>query len=126
MRPLPVEPAQSGTLPFVLGLAIIRGQRVSVIDLGILTGRRDHATTGRFVLLRSDQQMAALAVNQVLGVFPIDHAIIGKLPPVLDAAAAASIAETGVVEEQLLGALQSMKVLSEADLATCELSGETA
>src|SRR5882757_8443766 len=71
MRPLHVEPLAKLT-GFVAGLALIRGRPTPVIDARQLLGSPSEAGAGRYVTLgldeRNGQRVAALAVDEVLGI----------------------------------------------------------
>src|SRR5215468_8425951 len=78
MRPLPVEPL-AGAPSFVLGLAVIRGAAIPVVDVA-------GETPGRFVTLRLGARRIALAVEAVLGLAALEPATLSGLPPLLDGA----------------------------------------
>ncbi len=81
MRPLPVTPFE-GAPGVVLGLAVIRGEVVPVLDAGLLAGDGP-VRPGRFVTVKSGGRTAALAVEGVLGIRAIDRASLAGLPPLL-------------------------------------------
>ena len=60
MRPLPIE-VVAGTPHFVLGLAVIRGAPVPVVDAARLLGEAD-APSGRWIALTAGSHPVALAV----------------------------------------------------------------
>ena len=66
MRPLPLELLQ-GTKPFVLGVSVIRGNTVPVVDAGLLIGAGP-SNPGRFVSINTGGRLVALAVDTVLGI----------------------------------------------------------
>lgn len=84
MRPLPVR-SVAGTPPFVRGVAIVRGEPVPVLDLGVLLTGAPEENPTRFVVVRAGGRHAALAVAAVLGVARLDGATPGALPLVRDA-----------------------------------------
>ena len=90
MRPLPVSPVP-GAPPFLRGVAIVRGEPVPVVDLGLLLGG-DAAAPGpeaRFVTVRAGERLAALAVSSVRGVAALDAGQLRHLPLLADACAGA-------------------------------------
>jgi purine-binding chemotaxis protein CheW len=112
MRMLPIEPLADAP-PFVLGLAIIRGEPVPVIDLGALVG--GGGARGRLIALRVGERSVALAVDAVVGVQPIDGATLAAAPPIAQIAHAEVIEAIGVLDAQLLLVLRASRLLSEDD-----------
>jgi purine-binding chemotaxis protein CheW len=83
MRPLPIE-ALANAPEFVLGLAVIRGASVPVVDLAaVLGGGGRGRDFGRFLTLSVDGRVVALAVDAVRGVGELDPETFEKLPPLL-------------------------------------------
>src|SRR5215831_758193 len=99
MRVLPIE-AIAGAPRFVLGLAVIRGEPVPVVDVARLLGA-EAAQPRRFVTVRGARRPIALAVDAVLGV---RAAVVelSELPPLAGAVAAEAIAAIGALDAQLL------------------------
>lgn len=110
MRPLPVE-SVPGVPPFVWGVAIIRGEPVPVVDLGTLFQGPDTSSPQRLVLLRTDRRLVALAVDEVLGVYPLEQSFQQGLPPLLQNANAELVAAVGVRDRQLLLVLQAARLV---------------
>lgn len=120
LRPLPVEPV-AGAPPFVLGLCVIRGAAVPVVDAAQLLGQalQGDAPAGtapavhaaRFVTLEVEQRQVALAVDAVLGVRPVPAATLQALPPLLQQAAGDVVAAIGQLDAQLLLVLRSARLL---------------
>jgi purine-binding chemotaxis protein CheW len=67
MRPLPVLPL-AGAPQLVLGLAVVRGRPLPVVDAAALFGGSAPAAAGRFVSLRAPGRQLVLAVGAVDGV----------------------------------------------------------
>lgn len=90
MRPLPVSTVP-GAPRFVLGVAIVRGEPVPVVDLAALLGDGavEAGAAARFVTVRAGERSAALAVSAVLGVSELDPAEGRRMPLVADACAGA-------------------------------------
>jgi purine-binding chemotaxis protein CheW len=88
MRPLPVAPL-AGAPPFVLGVAILRGEPVPVVDLGAFLGASAREQPARFVAVRAGGRSAALAVAAVVGVAELDGRGGRRMPLVRDACAGA-------------------------------------
>jgi purine-binding chemotaxis protein CheW len=114
LRPLPVEPV-AGAPPFVLGLCVIRGAAVPVVDtaqlLGQASGGGSAAGEARFVTLEVEQRPVALAVDAVLGVRPVPAGTLQALPPLLQQAAGDVVAAIGRLDAQLLLVLRSARLL---------------
>src|SRR5690242_5686438 len=83
MRPLPLR-AFTGVPRLVLGVAVIRGEVVPVMDVGAVLGVRRTQPT-RFVTIRLDDRIVALAVDAVLDVRTLDDAALSDVPPLLGA-----------------------------------------
>src|SRR5262245_43758661 len=88
MRPLPVRPLAD--LPrCVTGLALIRGWPTPVIDARTLLGGGDTWPARRYVTLRlaadNERRVAALAVDDVLGITELAQDSLGELPELLKA-----------------------------------------
>lgn len=81
MRPLPLQPI-AGTAEFVLGVALIRGVPTPVLDCGALLGETAPPQHTRWVTIRCAERVAALALEDVLGVRQLP-AQIDDLPPLL-------------------------------------------
>jgi purine-binding chemotaxis protein CheW len=81
MRPLPFE-AFPGAPDFVAGLAVIRGVPTPVVSMRALMGEPP-GPAGRFVTVRIRERVAALAVDEVLGVLQLNTARTTDLPPLL-------------------------------------------
>lgn len=108
-RPLPVE-AVAGGPPFLLGLSIVRGEPVPVVDLGALLGDGS-IPPGRYVLLRLGERRVALSVEGVVGVRELGADVLRDLPPLLQGAGAEAVAAVGVRDDKLLLLLQPARVV---------------
>ncbi|HSV52031.1 MAG TPA: chemotaxis protein CheW [Burkholderiaceae bacterium] len=111
MRPLPVE-VLPRTPAYILGLAIIRGTPVPVIDTARLLGA-GAAPGARFVTVKVGARQVALAVGEVLGVQSIPPASLRGLPPLLRDASADVVATIGVLDAELLLILHSARWVPE-------------
>jgi purine-binding chemotaxis protein CheW len=107
MRPLPVR-VVGGLPPFVLGMAVIRGRPVPVVDAVCVTGGdQPSASVTRFVALKTADRRVALAVDEVIGVRSIHAARLAQLPPLLSRVDDPVIAMIGTLDRELLMVLQS-------------------
>ncbi len=115
MRPLPIHRfvhAPDG----VAGLAVVRGMSIPVVDLSLLTSSAaSSAGSARFVTIRVDQRLIALAVSEVVGVRAIDRATLSSLPPLLDGGKDEAITALGVRDKQLLLVLDAARLLPEGE-----------
>lgn len=115
MRPLPIETIANAPA-HVLGLSVVRGQPVPVVDLGGLLardGREERATYGRFVTIRAGLRQVALAVEAVIGVDVLAPGSLHELPPLLSGSSSASVATLGVLDRDLLAVLDATRILPE-------------
>ncbi len=119
MRPLPIE-GVAGAPHFVLGLAVIRGAPVPVVDAARLLGKAD-APSGRWIALTVGLRQVALAVDSVLGVRPLPTNARHTLPPLLRDASRDLVSELGLLDEAQLLVLQGGRLLSDDDWARLEL-----
>jgi purine-binding chemotaxis protein CheW len=108
MRPLRVEPVVAAP-PFVLGLAVVRGMALPVVDVACLMGLHD-ADIGRFVSVRVQQRRIALAVSSVLGLRDVSDDV-QACPSLLGQVAAELIDAIGRLDSELLLVLRTAKLL---------------
>jgi purine-binding chemotaxis protein CheW len=109
MRLLPIEAVAAPDC--VLGLSIIRGAPVPVVDLALLLGEATGAAPSRLVTLALDGRAVALTVDAVLGVRAIDAGRLDALPPLLQDRTGAAIAAIGTLDEELLFLLQTARLV---------------
>jgi purine-binding chemotaxis protein CheW len=108
-RPLPCE-TLAGTPAFVLGLSVIRGAPVPVVDAGrLLSGRR--SSPSRFVVLRIGERRIALAVEAVVGVRSMNRSALQDLPPLVRTADADAITAVGALDAELLLVLTAARII---------------
>ncbi len=124
MRPLPLEPI-NGMPPFVLGLSIIRGAPLPVVDLPHLMGQESGARRTRLVVVKVKERCVALAVDLVLGIgrTPGDAA---ALPPLLRDANAEFVSTVASLDSQLLVLLESGLILAASAWQAFENRGGSA
>jgi len=112
MRALPCEPL-AGAPAFVLGVAVVRGCAVPVVDAGLLLGATP-VGGARFVSLAVEGRTVALAVDAVLGVTPMADDAVHQLPPLLEVATGAVIEALGVLDSELLIVLRESRLVPES------------
>jgi purine-binding chemotaxis protein CheW len=100
MRPLPLQ-AFTDVPRFVLGISVIRGAVVPVLDVGSVLGVPG-ARPARFVTIRLDERRVALAVDAVLGIRRLDLAGLHDVPPLLAALDQAALSAIGTLDSGLV------------------------
>jgi purine-binding chemotaxis protein CheW len=111
MRPLPVERVDASPA-FVLGLAMIRGDAVPVVDTArLLTG--EPGMPGRFIALRVGERRVALAVAEVIGTRMITLDDFERVPPLFAAPSSVTRA-LGALDGQLLQILEGARLIDSA------------
>ncbi len=120
MRPLPLAPLRDAPR-FVLGLSVIRGESVPVVDLGALLGRAGASDAfGRFATLHVDGRTVALAVQTVEGVVELAAGSATALPPLLDGAASDAVDALALLDSALLLILRATHLVPEQRAAELE------
>lgn len=125
LRVLPIEPLV-GSPAFVLGLSILRGAPVPVVDAGILLGVKEAASPTRLVTLRTGERQVALAVEEVLGIRALPPAHLLEMPPLLEGSADGAVAAVGALDTKLLLVLRAARLLPEAAWQTIKAEGSGA
>jgi purine-binding chemotaxis protein CheW len=114
MRPLPIEP-MAGMPSFVLGVSVVRGTPVPVIDAARMLGAAaDALPPGRFVSMRIGARVAVLAVDAVLGVRDITRGSLDELPPLMGEASTDVVEAIGMLDSGLLLILRSGRIVPPA------------
>jgi purine-binding chemotaxis protein CheW len=109
MRPLAVEPLANAP-SFVLGLAVVRGEPLAVVDAARVMGMQD-APIGRFVTVAVGVRRIALAVGDVVGMRRLPPGSLRALPPLLHEAAGDVVDAVGLLDAELLLMLRSARLL---------------
>jgi purine-binding chemotaxis protein CheW len=111
MRPLATESVPEMP-PFVLGLAIVRGAAVPVVDVGTLLGRKGAKVT-RWVTVPLGERCVALAVESIEGVRRLPSNTFEAVPPLLRGAADNVVAAVRALDRELLVALEAGRLFTE-------------
>ena len=119
MRPLPIEPL-SGAPPFVLGLAIVRGSPIPVIDAGRLLGS-SASSPARFISLKLEERAAALAVDAVLDIRSLPKGILVDTPPLLREADRRLVSVIGALDAKLLVVLETARLVPDSIWSSIKL-----
>jgi purine-binding chemotaxis protein CheW len=122
MRPLPIEPL-AGVPPFVLGLSVLRGTPVPVIDLANLFGAASPVRCARFVAVRAGHRHAVLAVESVAGVTALPERTLESLPPLVRDMSAQALDTIGRLDEGMLFVLKSGHIVPDAVWESVESRG---
>jgi purine-binding chemotaxis protein CheW len=113
MRPLPIETV-AGAPALVLGLSVIRGEPVPVLDAGLLvSGTANPVAPERFVVLKLGERRAAAGVDRVEGIRTIARDRLGELPPLLGQRGGA-IEAAGNLDGELLFVLGAIRSVPES------------
>lgn len=115
MRPQPIEPFERAPR-FVLGVSVIRGVPLPVVDAGELLLSSPISLQGpkaRFLSLRVGTSGVALAVSGVVGVSEVALADLAPLPSLL-AGESTLVHRLGTLDGQLLRVLESARLIEQA------------
>jgi chemotaxis signal transduction protein len=86
-----------------MGVGVIRGYKVPIVDLSELLGlRRDDDSGIRLVTIRVGPRAVALAVDSVTGVRQFDSTILAKVAPLLRSAHADTLSAMALLDRELL------------------------
>ncbi len=111
MRPRPIE-TLADMPAFVLGLSLVRGALIPVVDVGAVLGADDSPRTTRFLTLRIGERCVALAVEAVIGVRNISAGSLQQLPPLLREATTSVIADIATLDESFLLVFRAARLLT--------------
>jgi purine-binding chemotaxis protein CheW len=117
-RPLPCETV-AGAPEFVLGLSVIRGAPVPVVDAGLLLGGK-RSSPSRFVVLKVGERRVALAVETVVGVRSMASVALEDLPPLVRSIDSEMFVAIGALDAELLLVLTGGRIVPEDLLAGME------
>jgi purine-binding chemotaxis protein CheW len=120
MRPLPIEPL-TGTPTFVLGLSVVRGFAIPVLDADRLLGSSVSSSTtpispspARFVSLKLGVRGAVLAVDAVLEIRTLRAGMLANIPPLLREAGADLVSVIGALDAKLLLVLAAARLVPDS------------
>ncbi|MEI9850835.1 MAG: chemotaxis protein CheW [Sphingomonas sp.] len=125
MRPLPAEPLAAAP-GFVVGVSLIRGAAVPVVDAGALIGAREAPAFTRYLTLRAGEGSVALAVEAISGIRDLPPASMRRLPPLLRDAGAEMLSTLGALDAELLRVLKLARTVTDRILAALEANGKPA
>jgi purine-binding chemotaxis protein CheW len=116
LRPLPIEPVTDAPRS-VLGLSVIRGIPIPVIDIGALIGESE-THPQRMVTLTTGTRRVALTVGSILGVRSFESGSFSALPPLLQEAVGHVVSAIGTLDTELLLLLRAARLVPESWLET--------
>lgn len=119
MRPLRIEPL-AGMPPFVLGLSVVRGTPIPVVDVARLLGAAESPPITRFVSIRVGSRQAVLAVEAVLGVQVFSQSSLDELPPLMGRESADLVETIGRLDSALLLVLKSGRLVPSSAWAAAD------
>jgi purine-binding chemotaxis protein CheW len=118
LRPLPLRPL-AGAPAGVLGVAVVRGSPVPVIDLAVIvTGAPSASPAGRWVMVRCGARAAALAVDGVSGVRRLPAG--ATTAPLVAGAAQGALAALRVRDVELVLVLEASRLVPEGTFEALE------
>ncbi|AVG14837.1 chemotaxis protein CheW [Chromobacterium vaccinii] len=112
MRALPVDPVPAMS-DFLLGLALIRGVPVPVLDCARLVGSALSTRVSRFVTLTLGERQLALAVDGVIGVRQLPAAALADIAPLLDGSDDGLVQSIATLDAELLLVLRAGRMVPE-------------
>jgi purine-binding chemotaxis protein CheW len=121
MRMLPVE-ALAGAPEYILGLSIVRGVPVPVVEAGMVVSH-EAGDPARLISVKAAARTIALAVDEVIGITAIATDSFDELPPLLGAAATDTIAAIGARDGGLLALLRAGRLVPDEVFARLEEAG---
>ncbi|MFI4940819.1 MAG: chemotaxis protein CheW [Burkholderiales bacterium] len=124
MRPLPIEPMPEMPV-FLLGVSIIRGAIVPVVDVARLLGLSTYASHARFVTLKLGDRSVAFAVDDVIGIRRLASETTAVIPPLLSAADAGVIDEMTTLDAELIVVLQAAHLIPDSVWEALDLNRTT-
>jgi purine-binding chemotaxis protein CheW len=120
MRPLPIEPL-AGAPAFVLGLAIVRGFPIPVVDADRLLGSSGSSSTplispspARFISLKLGVRSAVLSVDAVLEIRSLPAGMLANIQPLLGEAGADLVSVIGALDAKLLLVLEAARLVPDS------------
>lgn len=112
MRPLPVK--QVANVPeFVLGISVIRGEGVPVLDTALLVNASQGTEPARYVTIKIKARTACLAVGEVIGIRQVPPALRVDVPRLLHRSDSELLTAIGMLDEELLVVLQNAHLISD-------------
>jgi purine-binding chemotaxis protein CheW len=112
MRPLPIDPIANAP-SFMLGVAVVRGAPVPVIDCGAFVQTGASAEHTRWASVRAGDRSAVIAFEAILGVRSLPDQSAG-LPPLLSGAPSEVLSGLALLDRKLLLVLHGSRLVPDA------------
>lgn len=122
MRALPAAPVPDMP-PFLLGVSIIRGAVVPVLDVARLVSPGATAGAQRFVTIKLGARQVALAFDDVIGVRTMDTAALAEIVPLLQHADGGMLQAVAMLDAELLLVLQAARLMPDSVWQAIESRG---
>lgn len=110
LRPLAIR-ALADAPPAVLGVAVVRGEAIPVVELAALLGLAGD-TRARWVVLRTGSRRVAVVVDQVVEVRALPQ--VTAPAPLLRDLAGALVERIGAIDGELVAVLDAARLVAEA------------
>lgn len=110
MRALALE-ALPGMPHFLLGVSIIRGAAVPVVNVAKLLGGAADTPPARYVTLKLGERRVALAVDDVIGVRALQPDSLAEVPPLLRELDSTAVSAITTLDAELLLVLQGARLI---------------
>jgi purine-binding chemotaxis protein CheW len=112
MRALPLE-SFPDMPPFLLGVSIIRGAAVPVVNVARLLNAAADSRPGRYISFKLANRQLAFAVESVVGIRELAAESLADIPPLLREADAAVVARMAALDTELISVLQGAHLIPE-------------
>jgi purine-binding chemotaxis protein CheW len=119
MRPLPVR-AVLGAPAFVCGVSVVRGAPVPVLSIASMIGGKEGSLARRFVTVREQERVVALAVDEVLGVREMPQDSFRELSPLVGEVESGPVVALGALHGEPLLVLTAIRVVPDSVWAALE------
>jgi purine-binding chemotaxis protein CheW len=113
MRLPPINPL-AAMPPFMLGVSIIRGAPVPIVDAARLVGAATPSAPHRVVTMKAGDRRVALAVDAVVGVRAMPAASLDQMPPLLRAVGEEIVSAISTLDTQLLLVLEGARTVPDS------------
>lgn len=124
LRPRPLRTLMA-PVPHVTGLARVRGRWVPVVDVAGAAALGE-VPVDRWVVVHHQDQVAALAVTEVMGVQRLSAGSIDTLPALLRDAHHAALSGVATLNDALIALLDPVRLMPPPDLVAASLMEEDA
>jgi len=118
MRALPVDPVV-GSPEFVMGVSVVRGEPVPVLDASRLLAAVEGKPT-RYVSIDAAGRRVVLAVDSVIGIRELTDTRLRELPPLLAGSAADGVRSLVVLDAELLLILEEGRLVPDSVWASID------